>query len=76
MHLHSPQQRHAPQAEGGQLAVAARVVPLLPVLPVGYAKVRDVINYCQALQKLALVSNLQRCTATLNEWLCHCVQEA
>ncbi len=60
LHLLAPQQRHAPQAEGGQLAVAARVAPLLPVLPVGYAEIRDVVNHCQALQKLPLVGDLQQ----------------
>lgn len=75
MHLHSPQQRHAPQAEGGQLAVAARVVPLLPVLPVGHAEVRDVVDHCQALEELTFILNLQRCTAKWKKWLCNRMQE-
>ena len=64
LHLRPPQQRHAPQAEGGQLAVAARVVPLLPVLPVGYAEVRDVVDHCQALEELTFALNLQRSRQT------------
>jgi hypothetical protein len=58
LHLLAPQQRHAPQAEGGQLAVTTRIVPLLPVLPVRNAEICDVVNYCQALQKLPLVRDL------------------